>query len=109
MPYVSSASSEDPDFMRQLPDELREWYDHHVSTHLTILVLLTAHIFHKFVPKWEDLYLASGTDTARVRKEGWKMQWLGVLPNYRSQDVYKVLVEPVTRKVSLCLKASDAC
>ncbi|KAI0826185.1 hypothetical protein BC629DRAFT_1587024 [Irpex lacteus] len=72
--------AEDEYIMNHLSEEMKEWYKHH------------------FIPKYEDLYASAGVDSTRLRKEAWKLQFLGVLPSYRGRGICRRLVQVVNRK-----------
>ncbi|KAI0088214.1 hypothetical protein BDY19DRAFT_185257 [Irpex rosettiformis] len=72
--------AEDDYIMSHLSEEMQEWYKHH------------------FLPKYEDLYTSAGVDSTRLRKEAWKLQFLGVLPSYRGKGVRKRLIQVINRK-----------
>ncbi|KAI0701940.1 hypothetical protein BC835DRAFT_1433305 [Cytidiella melzeri] len=71
---------EDSSFTEHFSEEMQQWYKHH------------------FIPKYEDLYISAGTESARLRKDAWKLQFLGVLPDHRGKGVWKLLLESVQRK-----------
>ena len=92
---------EDEYLMDHLSEEMKEWYKHHVSLVMFWVCLHTSNCstLFQFIPKYEDLYASAGVDSTRLRKEAWKLQFLGVLPSHRGKGVRERLVQAMNRRV----------
>ena len=54
----------------------------------------------QYSPKYEDLYNAGGLDSSNVRRGAWKLERLGVLPQYRNKGVGRALLNVLIGRVS---------
>ena len=52
------------------------------------------------MPKYEDLYRTGGLDSTIVRRDAWKLERLGVLPQFRQKGFGKALLQALCGKVS---------
>lgn len=54
----------------------------------------------QFALKYEELYASTGVDSTAARRDAWKLQWLGVIPDHRRRGIGRALIQAVATKVS---------
>ncbi|KAI0293025.1 hypothetical protein B0F90DRAFT_1644075, partial [Multifurca ochricompacta] len=76
------------DYIRDLPDDMKEWMAHH------------------FVPKYNELYKAR-TAGQQVRVQAWHILLIGVQPTFQRRGLGKRLLDVLREKVSFGMTASS--